>query len=138
MSQEKIYSGVEVFILRDGKVALGKRKNAAGEGEYGLPGGHLEEGEKLVDTAIRELKEETGIDVTEKDLELVCVVDDLRQEKHYVHIAFELKDFQGDLELCEPDKCEGWEWFDLDDLPEVFYGHTRIFETYLEKKLYLY
>lgn len=49
-------------------VLMIKRKSAPGEGLYALPGGFLNQNEKIVDGAIRELKEETKIKVPEKVL----------------------------------------------------------------------
>ena len=137
MRQENIFTGVEIIIKRGNKIALGKRKNAAGEGQYGLPGGHVEFGERLIDTAIRELEEETGLKVQPEQLSLVAVVDDPREENHYLHIAFLLENFEGEPECREPHKCEGWEWFDLDALPETFFGHLGVFETFKSGEIYL-
>ena len=50
------------MIFREGKVLIGKRKSKLGKGEWGFPGGHLEHGETLIGCAIRETKEETGLD----------------------------------------------------------------------------
>ena len=50
--------GVGVAVVKDGKVLLGKRKNAHGEGTWSFPGGHLEYKESWEDCAIRETLEE--------------------------------------------------------------------------------
>ncbi len=39
---EKPGVGVVAIVVRDGKVLLGKRKNTAGAGQWGMPGGNLE------------------------------------------------------------------------------------------------
>lgn len=54
---------IVVFRKKDNnlEVLLGKRKNPPCEGEWGFPGGHIEEGEKNIDAALRELKEETNL-----------------------------------------------------------------------------
>lgn len=41
------------------------------DGVYQFPGGHLEEGESLEECLIREIKEETGIDIIENDINLI-------------------------------------------------------------------
>ena len=63
--------GIEAFILKDGKLLLGMRKNAVGAGEWGLPGGHLQTGETNLECLKRELMEETGLEV--KNAKLVAV-----------------------------------------------------------------
>ena len=54
--------GFGVIVIKDNKVLLGKRKNAHGEGFWCFPGGHLEFNEEIGDCAVREVKEETGIE----------------------------------------------------------------------------
>ena len=55
--------GVGVIVVRDGKVLLGKRRGAHGEGSWSFPGGHLEFNELLEICAKREAKEETGLEI---------------------------------------------------------------------------
>lgn len=53
---------------------------------WSLPGGKLEEGETLEESIIREMKEETGLDVVVEKLLYIC--DYIRKNKHVVHITF--------------------------------------------------
>ena len=55
--------GVVVVIEKDGFVLLGKRKGGFGEGKWGLPQGYIEFNESFLSAAIREVKEETGLNV---------------------------------------------------------------------------
>ena len=48
--------GVGVMIFKNGKVLLGKRKGSHGEGEFALPGGHLEYMEGFANCASREVQ----------------------------------------------------------------------------------
>ncbi|KAK5163876.1 uncharacterized protein LTR77_010270 [Saxophila tyrrhenica] len=60
--------GVGVFVFKDHNDAhfvLGKRKASLGAGTYSLPGGHLEFGETFEQCAVREVKEETGLEIGE-------------------------------------------------------------------------
>ena len=62
MSEEKKPRvGIGVFVLKDGKFLLGKRKSSHGEGSWSFPGGHLEFNEELEDCTRREVMEEAGI-----------------------------------------------------------------------------
>lgn len=141
MEENQIKIGCVVFVIRDNKVLMGKRKNTFGAGDYGLPGGHLSFGENLIDGARRELAEETGI--TDGELHFSAVVDDPRivdkEPQHYVHISFLLEGSVQEPRLMEPHKCEGWEWLPLDNLPKnILVGNRPIFKTFFAKTPYLH
>jgi len=124
---------VNVFVIQDGKFLLGKRKAPYHDGEWGLPGGHLEKGEKAVNAGMRELEEETGL--TAKRLEFVCCDNDIRDDgNQYVHFAFAAHEVAGTLTLREPNKCYEWGWFPLEALPSpLFIGHRKIIRAFIEK-----
>jgi 8-oxo-dGTP diphosphatase len=60
--------GVGAIILNDDKILLEKRKNSPGKGKWAVPGGLVELGESAEDAVIREVKEETGLEVYEPRL----------------------------------------------------------------------
>ncbi len=60
----KIRNAVRVFSVREDEV-LAIKYNKKNEGFYDLPGGKIEEGETYKQAVIREVKEETGLDVTQ-------------------------------------------------------------------------
>ncbi|KKQ79681.1 MAG: Nudix hydrolase 1, partial [Parcubacteria group bacterium GW2011_GWC2_38_7] len=68
MDNKVVKVGLGVIIIRDNKVLLGLRQGSHGAGEWAYPGGKVEFGETIFEAAIRETKEEAGIDIT--DLEL--------------------------------------------------------------------
>jgi len=121
--------GIGVMIQNErGEVLLGLRKGSHGEGEWSFPGGHLEFGEKIFETAKREVKEEVDLDVNE--FEIISVADEMRyiesDGKHYVNIGILAKYEGGEPKVSEPDKCEKWEWFSLDDLPNKLFEGTEL------------
>lgn len=120
MEEQRPKVGIGVMILKDGKVLLGKRKNSHGDGEYAFPGGHLEHGESFEECARRETLEETEINIKNlRFLLLKNVLDYL--PKHYVHISI-LADWEsGEPKVLEPEKCESWGWYDLDNLPSPLF-----------------
>ena len=79
---------VGVVCLRGGDVLLIRRGRAPRLGEWSLPGGRVEPGERTVETALRELMEETG--VSAEILGLIEVVDGIfpADGRHYVLIDY--------------------------------------------------
>jgi 8-oxo-dGTP diphosphatase len=78
---------VGVVCLRGDSVLLVKRGRPPLEGAWSLPGGKMEWGESLADAALRELREETGIQA--ELLGLVDVVDGVfGADTHYVLIDY--------------------------------------------------
>ncbi len=126
--------GVPVIVLdkTKKKILLGVRKNCYGAGTYGLPGGRLEFNEPLEKCVKRELLEETGL--TAKSLKFIGAVRDFQKDHNFIHFAFVCKEFDGKVKLMEPEKCEGWEWFDLDNLPKnILPGHEQAIDIFLKK-----
>ena len=110
--------GVGVYIEKEGKILLGKRKNAHGEGNWCPPGGHLEFGEEVEECAKREVLEEAGIEIS--DLKIKTITNDVYKEenKHYITIHVFANYKSGEIKILEPDKCEEWEWFSWDEFPK--------------------
>lgn len=72
--------GVGAVIICDGKILLEKRKNDPGKGKWSIPGGLVELGESVEQTVIREVKEETGLDVEKP--EHIDVVDNIIKDRN--------------------------------------------------------
>lgn len=96
-----------LILEKDEKVLLAKRKNTGYEDEkYGLPAGHLEEGEFPDDCAIREAKEEVGVKVNKKDIQFIEVVFHTAGNwGHYVDFFFRADRWEGEPMIMEADKC---------------------------------
>lgn len=109
--------GVGVLVERDGKILLGKRKGSHGASMWAPPGGHLEFGETVTECAERELLEETGLTMT--SWRFGPWVENVMEngKKHYVTVFVLIDQFEGEPQLLEPNKCEGWHWFAWDELP---------------------
>lgn len=109
--------GVGVIVRKDGKVLLGKRKNAHGAGDWSFPGGHLEYHESPEEACVREVAEETGLAI--KNIKHVAFTNDIfdGDDMHYITLYLVADYDGGEVVLREPEKCEGWEWFSWDNLP---------------------
>jgi 8-oxo-dGTP diphosphatase len=102
--------GIAVIVIKDDRVLLGKRKKAHGDGTWAFPGGHLEFNESIQDCAVREVFEETGLNI--KNLRFGPYTNDVfaAENKHYVTL-FVIADYDSGMpEVKEPHKCEKWEW----------------------------
>ena len=132
----KVRVGVGCMCIDgSGKALLLLRKGAHGEGTWSFPGGHLEFGETIEQCAVREIKEETNIDVTQ--IEIVSMSNDIAYEKHYITIGIVAREWTGIPRIMEPEKCIDMKWFDLDDLPKyVFIPTNKFIENYKASRFY--
>ena len=130
--------GCEAYITRNGQILLGKRGAAIfGGGTWALPGGHLEHMERADECLAREVSEEVGITVTAANLKLLSVVDDIEPLVHYIHLTFTVDIGDQEPRLMEPDECDEWRWFPLDEMPEnLFPPHKKIFATIASGQIY--
>jgi 8-oxo-dGTP diphosphatase len=113
--------GVGVIILRDGKVLLGKRRSTLGAGAWGFPGGHLEWKESFSVCARREVKEETGLEIS--SLVLGPSTNDIfvAEDAHYITVFVVAQASVGEPKILEPEKCEEWQWFHWHELPSPLF-----------------
>jgi len=124
----------DMIIQKDGKVLMGKRGNVFGKGTWAFPGGRLEFNETVEKCARRELEEEVGITPTK--IKLINIINDIPnlegQLRHTVRFVFLIEDFSGKIENKEPDRCDGWKWFDIKNLPSpILVGHVKPLEAFL-------
>ncbi len=113
--------GVGVYIFNNkNQLLLGLRIGSHDAYSWCPPGGHMEFGETVEQTAIREVKEENNLDVLPEDIKLEGVTNDFYKEmdKHYITLHVFCKKYQGNERIMEPNKCIKWQWFNTDNLPE--------------------
>jgi len=87
-------ASLEAVVLEDDKFLFLRRKNEPVKGQWWFPGGRIRKGETLQEALIREVKEETGLTVTES--KLVNVYSRIFDQRHDITIAYVTK--------CRPDK----------------------------------
>lgn len=98
------------------EVLLSLRKNTGyRDGEYELPGGHVESGEDIINSMIREAKEELLIDIKRKNLKIVHILHHYNGDR--VNFILTSDDYEGIPQVGEPDECEKLEWFSVNNLP---------------------
>lgn len=89
-----------------------------GAGDWSFPGWHLEWGEGLEECAVREVREETGLEIAK--VRPAAFTNDIFQEegRHYVTLFMICEWKSGEAEVKEPEKCEKWGWFEWESLPQ--------------------
>lgn len=110
-----------VLLRKNDKVLLIRRANTGyRDGWYSLPAGHIDGGESALQAAVREAKEEIGIDVAPEDLHFVHIAHRMAEEGDHerVDFFFEAVQWRGEPSNCEPEKCDDVAWFGLGSLPE--------------------
>ncbi len=122
---QKPQVGIEIMVLKDGRVLLGKRTGSHGAGEYAFPGGHLEYMETFNACAKRELAEETGVEMANTRFLMLANVTKYAP-KHYTHITLIADWKSGEPKVLEPEVCESWAWYDIDNLPEPLFETCRL------------
>ena len=101
-------------LIQDGnKILLQNRVKKDWQG-YTLPGGHVEPGESFVDAVIREMKEETGLDILKP--RLVGIKQFPIDDGRYIVLLFKTESFSG--QVVSSDEGE-MEWVECDRLSEI-------------------
>lgn len=143
---KKMGIGFGVMILKDSKVLLGQRhvdpqkadSLMNGEGTWTMPGGKLDFGESFEEGAMREVKEETDIDIRLEDLKVIALNNDIVPTAHFVTVGLLCEKFEGEVKVMEPDEITRWEWFDLDNLPSpLFKPSEKVLRNYREGLIYI-
>jgi 8-oxo-dGTP diphosphatase len=75
MSGRRPIAGAGIVVVRDDEILLIQRGKPPFKGEWSIPGGKIEHGETAAETALRELKEETGVEA--EIIGLIDVVDSI-------------------------------------------------------------
>ena len=121
IDQNRPYIGVGVMVWKGEYLLLGKRINTNSEDSWQFPGGHLEFGETVSSCAMREVAEEVGIDITQ--IKHLGYTNDVftTSGRHYVTLFVSARYAGGEVTVMEPDKCEVWDWFKCDELPQPLF-----------------
>ena len=113
--------GVGILVSKDDEILMLHRVNPHGRGTWSAPGGHMEHGETPEEAAIREVKEETGLSVT--DVEVIGITADFFEEngRHYITIWMEGKWLSGEPVVKSPTEISAATWFPYNALPKPLF-----------------
>lgn len=113
--------GVGVIITRDQQVLLLRRRNVHGAGTWSTPGGHLDFGELPEQCAVREVKEETGLDINAVTFRAITNDVFSAEGRHYITIWMEGRYTSGEPILAAPYEASEIDWFSWDALPQPLF-----------------
>jgi len=125
--------GVGAVIICHGKILLEKRKSEPGQGKWSIPGGVVELGENVEDTVIREVKEETSLEVEKP--ELIDAVDNIVRDAngeiryHFVILDYFVKVKGGKLKVGSD--AGDLKWVMLDEVEK--YDLTKTFRAFIRR-----
>ena len=125
--------GVGAVVICDGKILLEKRKNEPGKGKWSIPGGLVELGESVEQTVIREVREETGLEVEKP--EHIDVVDNVVRDNnseikyHFVIIDYFVKLKGGTMKATSD--AEELRWVTFDEVEQ--YDLTITFRAFFQR-----
>ncbi len=125
--------GVVVLIEKKGNILIGIRREGVGKGKWCLPQGYIEFNEDFLTAAIREVKEETGLDVRIQSI--INVVSNFFSPKLHTLTIVLLADVVAG-KLCAGDDLENLKWIPFSKpLPEMaFEADEYIIEKYQKMK----
>ena len=128
MRQEK---SCGTIVINDNKVLVIRQK----QGFWGFPKGHIEEGESEIQTAIRETKEETNLDVVIEDETRFClsyIIEDKQINKYVVY--FIAKAINNDVKL-QIEEIDDIAWVDIEKVEDIltFDNLQELWEVVLNK-----
>lgn len=110
------------------KVLLIQRGNEPFKGWWAFPGGFMDMDETLEECAIRELREETGIEVTEDDIMAFGTFSAVDRDPRGRTISKAyLVTVDKPIEVKGQDDAVKAEWFNINELPELAFDHEEMF-----------
>ncbi|MGF7229224.1 MAG: NUDIX hydrolase [Candidatus Saccharibacteria bacterium] len=141
ITKQNVHAAVYLVFDKGDKVLISHRINSGyHDGEYGVPTGHIEEGEPASGAAIRKAYEETGIKLRMAELRLVHVMHRSSGNEgtaDYIDFYFLVLNFPGEPRNRIPQKCDELKWVKWNQLPPNTVPEVRYaLEAIKEDKIY--
>lgn len=126
---------VDAIVIKENaetkKVLLIKRLNNPFKDFWALPGGFVDADEDLKQAAIRELKEETSLNINTLKQFAAYGSPGRDPRGHSVSIVYFAK-VSEELNAMAGDDAKELAWFDINDLPSLAFDHDEIIEDFID------
>ncbi len=123
MSKErnKIIPASYLILQQQDKFLFMQRANTGYmDGFYGLPSGHVEAQETLLQALVREAYEEVGITILPENAELVHVSSRIKcNDGDRIDFFFLVKSWREEVKNCEPEKCAEICWLSAEEVQKM-------------------
>lgn len=127
-------------VEKDNKILMVQEGLDFCYGQWNFPAGHVDEFENITDAAIREVKEETGLDVKLKGILPICETE-LRNETHII-IRFVAEVIGGEIKF-DSNEILDVKWLNIEDIEKMtekelrnYWVGKNIIKDYIENKIY--
>ena len=128
---------VYVLVIKDDAILMLRRsKTGIGDGEFAIPMGGVEQNETLIEAAIREVREEVGLQIDPQNLEFTHVMYRLNSEDRGINpedwmaenadFYFICREFEGEPYNAEPHKHDIVSFYPINDFPTPLVKHVKI------------
>jgi 8-oxo-dGTP pyrophosphatase MutT (NUDIX family) len=116
---------VHLFFFRQDQILLSRRRNTGyRDGDYSVPAGHLDGGETVIAAAIREAREEVGVQLQPDDI-LFCGVLHRLEDEERIDFFVRVRSWSSEPFNNEPEKCHDLRWENLSALPANTVPYVR-------------
>jgi len=136
--QERRFPGVAVdaIIREKNQIVIVQRKYPPHKDEWALPGGFIELGERVEEAVLREMKEETSLDVKIERLFNVYSDPDRDPRGHMITIVYICSILEGSPKIMGGDDAKVAKFIDLGETKNVnlAFDHKKIITDYLNLK----
>jgi 8-oxo-dGTP diphosphatase len=121
-----------IILNKDYEILLIKRGRDPFKGEYAIPGGFIDWNETAKEAVVREIKEETNLEVEVVDF--LNYYDSIKRDKkrRTISLVFICR-ITGDINNVKAgDDAAEHGWFKVDNLPELAFDHEKIINDFKE------
>lgn len=136
-----VHAAVYLVFEKGDKILVYRRINSGyHDGEYGVPTGHIQDGEPASGAAIRKAREEVGVRLRMSEIRLAHVMHRSSQSDKtadYIDFYFLAANFPSEPSNKEPTKCEDLHWVKWNELPTNTVPEVRFaLECIMEDRIY--
>ena len=126
MERFKLVVAVHLILIQNNQILLLRRYNTGYEdGNYSVVAGHLDGNENVIHAMQREAFEEAGIHIDETNLKIVHVMHRKAKDRESIDYFFTCKNYSGNIQIMETNKCDELRFYDLEHLPENVIPYVR-------------